>query len=845
MKSRSWRSLARPVSRKPAKRSTCKPQLEILEDLTLPSGITISPTHVQSGNPIHGPQAGSSTPSGLTPAQVRHAYGFDQVTFQNGTIKGDGTGQTIAIIDAFDDPSIVTDLSVFDQQFGLPAPPSFTKVGLNSRGVASTTTFPTPDASWAGETELDVEWAHAVAPGASILLVEANSDSDTDLLRAVDYARKQPGVVAVSMSWGSSETSSEASSDSYFTTPSGHGGVSFFGSSGDDGSPGIWPALSTHVIGVGGTVLNIDSQGNYLSETGWSGSGGSRSLYLAQPSYQAGLVISNGTTTVSASGKRVGPDVAYVASPSTGVAVYGTYGWGGWSTVGGTSASAPQWAALLAIADQGRALAGLSSLDGFTQTLPALYKLPSSDFHDVTSGSNGGFRAGTGYDLVTGRGTPIANLVVRDLVGGSSGSTPPVSNSPPTIATPAKIASQTATAANLSVLGADNSGETSLTYNWSLAGGPASVNFSQNGSNAAKNTTATFQQAGTYTLKVTLTDPAGLTVSGQVTVSVTQALTTVTVSPGSVTLAPGGTQQFTASGLDQFGNALAQTPSFTWSLGSGSRGTISNSGLYTAASTTGSAVVQVAAGGKSSTATVSVANSSVGLTDNFESGTSQWSVTSGRRDYFLDNNSGNHRLGVSNDGFTVSRIVAGQTTWTNYSYQATLNIDFFSSGSASLAAREQDNNHLYFFGYNVALGEWMIAIKNGSTVTILGTSAPYTFSAGQDYTVRADLNGSSLKLYANGVLQVAVTDSTFASGQIGFTATNATAYLDNVTVTLNNTAQTSARQTKTGSTTSGSSPVSNAGVPSSSLQAFYNDIIAYLIAANPNRWINALLGLFQ
>src|SRR5205807_737888 len=105
---------------------------------------------------------------------------------------------------------------------------------------------------------------------------------------------------------------------------------------------------------------------------------------------------------------RASPDVAYDANPNTGFAVYDTYGQGGWLQVGGTSASAPQWAALIAIADQGRALAGLGSLDGFTQTLPKLYQLPAADFHDITSGSNG-FAAGPGYDLVTGRGSPVAN----------------------------------------------------------------------------------------------------------------------------------------------------------------------------------------------------------------------------------------------------------------------------------------------------------------------------------------------------------------------------------------------------------------------------------------------------
>ncbi len=697
-----------------------RPRLEHLEDLVLLSGITMEPTHLLSSNPIKA-QASGSTPSGLSPAQVRQAYGFNAITFQNGTVAGTGAGETIAIVDAFDDPSIASDLTVFDQQYNLPTA-NLVKVGINSRDQASTTSFPKADSGWAGEIELDVEWAHAIAPSAKIVLVEANSDSLTDLLNAVNYARNYSGVVAVSMSWGSSEFSGESSYDSDFTTPSGHVGVTFFASSGDSGSPAIWPALSTHVVAVGGTTLSTDSQGDYLGETGWSGSGGSLSTSLSQPSYQSGLVIHNGSSVISANGKRSGPDVSYDADPNTGFAVYGTYGWGGWAEVGGTSDAAPQWAALMAIADQGRALAGESSLDGYTQALSALYKLPSTDFHDITSGSNGGYSAGAGYDLVTGRGTPIANLVVRDLVGssGSSGNT-----QPPTIATAAHVVSQTSTTANLAVLGADASGESTLTYSWAVISG-SSVSFSANGTNASKATTATFSAAGTYTLQVIVSDQFGETVTSQVSVTINQTLTSISVTPGTATVAPSGTQQFSASALDQFGNPMSSQPSFTWSLGSTGQGTISTSGLFTAASSgSGTVVVNAVSGGLTGSATVTIsAGGAVLLSDNFENGGGNWTATSGYGDYSIVYEQGSNRLQVFNNGFDVSRAVAGQSSWTNYSFQATLNIDQISSGSASLLARVQDNSHLYFFGYNIPLGEWMIAMKNGNTTTVLATSAP-------------------------------------------------------------------------------------------------------------------------
>jgi len=476
--------------------------------------------------------------------------------------------------------------------------------------------------------------------------------------------------------------------------------------------------------------------------------------------------------------------VSLVADPNTGVAIYDSYGSGGWVQIGGTSASSPMWAGLVAIADQGRVAAGKASLDGYTQTLPMLYQLSSSDFHDVTTGNNGGFSAGAGFDLVTGRGSPVANLVAADLVGTTSN--PPPSSNPPTVTTPT-VVSQTATTATLSVTGTDPAGESTLRYTWTLTSGPGSVSFSANGTNAAKNTVATFTRAGSYVLKVTATDASNQSASSQVTVSLSQSLAAISVTPANASVAPGGSVQLSATALDQFGVAMATQPAFTWAVGTAG-GTVSSTGLFTA-SATASGAVNVTATSGSVTGAVNVTITSappsgtVLFQDNFESGGGNWRVTSGYYDYYLVYDFGSYRLWVSNGGTTTSRAVAGSSSWSNYSYQATLNIDVSSTGSASLLARVQDNTHLYFFGYNVALGEWMIAKRYGSTVTILATSAPYAFSFDTDYTVRADLNGSSLKLFVNGVLQVSTTDSTFATGKIGFTATNATAELDNVVVT--------------------------------------------------------------
>ncbi len=359
---------------------------------------------------------GSSSRVGLTPQQIRAAYGIDSIMV--GSLIGDGTGQTIVIVDAYDNPSFVSssdpnyvnsDLYKFNQYFGLgdfggPGQPTFTKLDQNGG-----TSYPAGDQDWGTEIALDVEWTHAIAPKANIVLIEANSAYDTDLMwTAVNTARNLPGASVISMSFGVSEYSDDLSQNSIFLTPAGHAGVTFVAASGDDGSPGLYPAYSPNVLAVGGTTLTL-SGNNYVSETAWSGSGGGQSTSELAPTYQDGVQTST---------KRQMPDVSFDANPNSGVAVYDSYGEGAstpWVQVGGTSLSAPCWAGLIAIANQIRASQGLSSLDGKSETLPGIYSLQAADFHDITSGGNGGFLAGPGYDLVTGRGSPVANILVPAL----------------------------------------------------------------------------------------------------------------------------------------------------------------------------------------------------------------------------------------------------------------------------------------------------------------------------------------------------------------------------------------------------------------------------------------------
>jgi subtilase family serine protease len=341
-------------------------------------------------------------PSVLTPAQVTHAYGLDAITFNSGgqTVKGDGSGQTIAIVDAFHDPYLASDLHTFDQTYNLPDP-QLAQVNLAGGKTND---------GWAGEETLDVEWAHAIAPGAKIVVVEAKSTNRQDMMGAVDVARNLPGVSVVSMSWGMGEFSGMNAADRHFVTPAGHNGVTFTSASGDEGAAGgaEWPASSLDVLAVGGTTLLSDSAGNYQGEIAWSGSSGGFSHFEAEPSFQR---------SVQSSGRRNTPDVSFVADPFTGVAVYTTLpsvAIGAWSAVGGTSVGAPAWGAIIAIVNQGRATAGQGTLDGGSQTLPGLYRLPSSDFHAVAAGSL----------VSTGLGTPNGPGLVNDLAfSGATAST--------------------------------------------------------------------------------------------------------------------------------------------------------------------------------------------------------------------------------------------------------------------------------------------------------------------------------------------------------------------------------------------------------------------------------------
>jgi subtilase family serine protease len=340
------------------------------------------------------PQA-SSSPSGLSPSTIKTVYGFNKLSQT-------GAGQTIALVDAYDDPTIQADLDTFSTQFGLPTTGSgsFTFTKATPQGT------PRTDGGWALEISLDVEWAHAVAPQANILLVEAQTSSFTNLLGAVDYAVGQ-GAHTVSMSWGGTEFSAESNYDSHFNVP----GVMLLASAGDSGGVVNYPSASPYVVSVGGTMLDFNRSGTFSGETAWASGGGGASAYEPEPGYQTAYGI-------SLSGRGT-PDVSYDADPNSGVSVYDTtryHGQTGWWQVGGTSAGAPQWAGLVALADQSRA----TPLTSANLISSPLYSAATgsvnyaSNFRDITSGSNG-YPATIGYDLATGLGSPLANSLVPYL----------------------------------------------------------------------------------------------------------------------------------------------------------------------------------------------------------------------------------------------------------------------------------------------------------------------------------------------------------------------------------------------------------------------------------------------
>lgn len=317
------------------------------------------------------------SPSGYNPADLQSAYKIPSATA--------GSGQTVAIVDAYDDPKAESDLSVYRSQFRLSACTTangcFRKVNQNGG-----TTYPRGNKGWAEEISLDLDMVSAICPNCHILLVEATSNSLSNLAAAVDEAAKL-GANEISNSYGGGEYSNEVNDQSHFNHP----GIAITVSSGDSGYGVQFPAASRYVTAVGGTTLNKSSNSRGWSETVWSGAGSGCSAYITKPSWQ----------TDSGCSKRTVADVAADADPNTGVSVYDTFHETGWLVFGGTSVASPIIASVYALAGN----AGSVNYGSYS------YSHRSSLF-DVTSGSNGSCGGSylctgvVGYDGPTGNGTP-------------------------------------------------------------------------------------------------------------------------------------------------------------------------------------------------------------------------------------------------------------------------------------------------------------------------------------------------------------------------------------------------------------------------------------------------------
>lgn len=524
------------------------------------------------------PQA--SSPSGYSPATIEKAYDFA------GSDAGTGTGKTIAIVDAYDDPTIAGNLSTFSTEYGLPACTTangcFKKV--NQTGG---TTYPAETAGWDVEISLDVEWAHAIAPKAHVLLVEATSTSDANLFTAVKYAAAHAQYV--SMSWGGSEFSGETTYDADFTSS-----ASFFAAAGDTGSEVIYPSSSPRVISVGGTTLTVTSTGTWKAESAWKTGGGGCSKDETASAAQAAFPTYD-QSGVPCSGKRATPDVALDANPSTGVSIYdsvATREFGsGWEVVGGTSVATPIWAAHSAAAG-----------DHVTATF--VYG-SSLKFYDITSGSNG-HTCVRGYNLCDGLGS--WNTSVGTVNGATTGSLSFTASS---------VALEAGESTELTVnLSASQVADVPVTLSSTSTGGGFATSPTPP-SGFAKSLTLTVapgSTSATVYYRDTVAGTPTLTASSSGWSSATKAVTvsastlaTITVSPSTVSLGESATQTFTATGADAYGNPVAvSAPAWSTTVPGATLSGSGTSVTFTAGKTAGSGYVTASQEGVTGTASVTV-----------------------------------------------------------------------------------------------------------------------------------------------------------------------------------------------------------------------------------------------
>ena len=554
----------------------------------------------------------------LTPDAIPSGYGYGPSQLQSAynltaASAADGSGETVALVDAYNDPTAASDLATYRSDAGLPAA-NFEQLNQNGATSPLPATAPTDD-DWTLEESLDLDMVSSACPLCKIILVEATNDSGTGLYTAENTAASLAGYV--SNSWGQAEASGDTSLDTeYFDHP----GVVIAVSAGDSDYGPEYPATSPYVVSVGGTSLSTASNSRGWTESVWNtttgseGTGSGCSAYESQPSWQTALGLPSGCS------KRIDNDVAADADPNTGVAVYDTTnGNGGWNEVGGTSASSPFIAATYALAG-----------DPGTNPADDLYT-HTSNLYDVTSGNNGSCSpaylctAEVGFDGPTGLGTPDG--IAAFSAGSTTGNTVTVTN-------PGSKTGTVGTAASLQISATDSASGQTLTY--SATGLPTGLSISSSGL-----ISGTPSSAGTYSVVVKATDTTGAsgTASFTWTISAASGNTVTVTNPGSKTGTVGTAASLQISATD---SASGQTLTYS-ATGLPTGLSISTSGLISGTPTTAgtySVVVKAtdttgASGSASFTWTIS--SSGTGCTaaqlivnPGFETGTlTPWTATAG------------------------------------------------------------------------------------------------------------------------------------------------------------------------------------------------------------------------
>lgn len=509
------------------------------------------------------PMAAGAQIATYTPAQIRAAYGLAPLPAAGSALSAAqaaqlGAGQTIYIVDAMHNPNTAAELAAFNQRFSLPtcvtrtlapgaslplAAPSAKACELvvvySTAAGAMSAAAPAYDAGWATEIALDVQWAHATAPLARLVVIEAADASVNSLLGAIRLANAM-GPGAVSMSFGGAEGSWTATADSAFTGAA----MTYLAATGDSGAGVSWPAVSSKVLAVGGTTLTYSGSGA-RTEAGWSGTGGGTSAYAGLPTYQTSAVPGMGAAL-----RRKVADVAFNADPASGqyVAVMAPgAGAVSWISAGGTSLATPQWAGVVAIANARRALLAKAPLGaphallyGQIAALPSSY---AAAFADITRGQNGTCAtciAGTGYDILSGLGTPNLGSLLGLMADGSAVAAPQIT-----------AASINGVAGSPLAFTISAISTNPLTF--SLAGAPAGMLL---GSGAAVTWAAPV--AGTYAVNVTATDAKSALSA--------KALYTVIISPPAAPLVAAATINGTAGTPLAFAVKASATNALSYSL---------------------------------------------------------------------------------------------------------------------------------------------------------------------------------------------------------------------------------------------------------------------------------------